>query len=835
MIIRKYEKFMLTFISRTIWFLLLCVSVAIAACCVFFLKMERELPDINELKNVEFETPMHIYSSDGKLMYVFGQIKREPIAIQDVPKMLINAFVSIEDQRFYEHSGFDAIGIIRAALEYAKTQKKKQGASTITQQVAKNFFLTRERTFERKIKELIISLKMERELTKDQIMELYLNKIALGHNAYGVVAAAKVYFGKNLKDLTLSEMAVLAGLPKAPSTYNPISHPEKARERRDLVLSKMLEYKYITKQEYNEAREEPVISSYHGPEIEFRSDYISEMARQRVIDRFGENVTTKGIRVYTTVNSEVQTLADEAVFKGIMEYDRRHGYRGAAKELWTSKETPWTEEQIQKYLKDLPTVNKLIPAVVNKVTEREIDVSMKNDHHGVIPWEGIKWAARFLTDRRTTGLPRSAREVAKPGQLIYVYTDEKGVLQLSQIPAVQSALVSLDPKNGAIRAMVGGFSFTQSKFNRAEQARRQPGSNIKPFIYSAAIEHGYTVSSIVMDVPIGSWSSGKSSKWHPKNSPNVYDGPITLREALAKSKNVVAVRLLRGTGLKNVVAHLEKLGYAVPKVYQNEPLALGTLEMTPLELARGYAVLANGGFLLHPYIIQRIEDDSGNLLYEANPVIACTTCDDHVLDPQAYSDGHGHRIAKQVLSHANTFLVAEMMHTGIYGGADRGLSGFNGTGWRTAKAMPNRKDFSGKTGTTNNSKDCWFSGFNADVVTSVWIGFDNHARSLGREAGATAAQPIWNYFMVPYMKNFPENPVYRPETVITHKVNRATGLFVGDGAGNARNEFFEIGTNPADHSAFTGGASNSYFNYDSGKQNSGGGSESGVPSASDLF
>ncbi len=823
---------MFTFIRRTFWFILLCISIATACGCVFFLKLERELPNIEELKNVDFETPMHIYSSDGKLMFVFGQIKREPISIKEIPQMLINAFVSIEDQRFYEHRGFDVIGIGRAAIEYARTHKKKQGASTITQQVAKNFFLTRERTFERKIKELIISLKIERELTKDQIMELYLNKIALGHNAYGVLAASKVYFGKTLNELTLGEMAVLAGLPKAPSTYNPISHPQKAKERRDLVLAKMLEYGYISKAQHDEAVSEPVISRYHGPEIEFRSDYISEMARQRVIDRFGEGVTTKGIRVFTTVNSEVQKLADEAVFKGIMEYDRRHGYRGPAKELWKNKEEPWTEEQIQKYLKGIPNVSKLMPAVVNKVTDRQIEISMKNDVHAIITWDGIKWAAKFLTDRRVTGTPHSAKEVAKAGQLIYVYNDEKGVMQLSQIPAVQSALISLDPQNGAIRAMVGGFSFTQSKFNRAEQAKRQPGSNIKPFIYSAAVEHGYTISSVVMDVPITSWETGRNLKWHPKNSPNVYDGPITLREALAKSKNVVAVRLLRGTGLKNVVAHLEKLGYDVPKQYQNDPLALGTLEMTPLELARGYAALSNGGFLLHPYIVQRIEDENGKVLYEANPVIACTTCEDHVLDPLSYSDGKGHRIAKQVLSHANTFIVAEMMHTGIYGGAERGLHGFNGTGWRTAKAMPGRKDFSGKTGTTNNSKDCWFSGFNGSAVTTVWIGFDNHARSLGRESGATAAQPIWNYFMVPYMKNSPINPVYKPDTIITHRVNRYTGLFVGDSAPNSRNEFFEIGTNPADRSAYTGGASNSYFNYNSPKSEE---NENAMPSASDLF
>lgn len=826
---------MFTLLRRIFWFTLLCISICIAVGCFYFLKIEQELPNIDELKSVEFETPMHIYSADGKLMYVFGQIKREPISIKEIPQQLINAFISIEDQRFYEHMGFDIVGIGRAAFEYLKTGLKKQGASTITQQVAKNFFLTRERTFKRKIKELIISLKMERELTKDQILELYLNKIALGHNSYGVVAAAKVYFGKNLNDLTLSEMAVLAGLPKAPSSYNPISHPDNALKRRNLVLSKMYEYKYITKEELDNALNEKIVSAYHGPEIEFRSDYISEMARQRVIEKFGEEVTTKGIKVYTTVNSEVQTLAEEAVFKGLTEYDRRHGYRGPVAELWNNaKEDPWSEDKIFDYLKHIPRISKLIPAVVISVEAKDAKILLKGNKEGILSWEGIKWARKFLTDRSVGASPKSPKDVLKSGQLIYVYSDEKNELQLSQIPAAQSALVSLDPQNGAIRALVGGFSFEQSKFNRAEQAKRQPGSNIKPFIYSAAIANGYTLSTIVMDVPITSWETGKHSKWQPKNSPNVYDGPITLREALAKSKNVVSVRLLRAVGIEGTVSHLERFGFPVPKIYHNAPLALGALDLTPLEVARGYATIANGGFLIHPFIVQRIEDDEGNIIYEANPVIACTACADHVDDGLVYSDGKGHKIAKQVITHANAFLVSELMHTGIYGGADRGLHWFNGTGWRSAKAMPNRHDLSGKTGTTNDSKDCWFSGINGNFATSVWIGFDNHARSLGRESGATAAQPIWNYFMVPYLKDKPENPVRKPSNVITRKVSQSSGLFVGDSTPGSRNEFFEENSDPADRSAYGSGKNSGYFNYGD-KSVSEGDIDDEIPSASDIF
>lgn len=828
---------MFKLLTRLFWALLLCISVGTMAGIIYVRSITSDLPDIDELKSVDFETPMHIYSSDGKLMYVFGQIKREPVSIKEIPQQLINAFISIEDQRFYEHMGFDIVGIARAGFEYLKTGKKKQGASTITQQVAKNFFLTRERTFTRKIKELVISLNMEQMLTKDQILELYLNKIALGHNSYGVVAAAKVYFGKKLEDLTISEMAILAGLPKAPSTYNPISHPENARKRRNVVLSKMLEYGYITREEYETARDEKIISSYHGPEIEFRADYISEMARQRVIERFGEGVTTKGIRVYTTVDSHVQNLAQEAVYKGLTEYDRRHGFRGPLEVLWNSPDdTPWSMEQITEHLKKVPTISKLIPAVVVAVGQKDAQVIVKGGKEETIPWDGIKWARKFLTDRSVGANPKSPRDVLKSGQLIYVVYDEHNALQLGQLPVAQSALVSLDPQNGAIRALVGGFSFYQSKFNRAEQARRQPGSNIKPFIYSAAIADGYTLSTVVMDEPITTWETGIHSKWQPKNSPNVYDGAITLREALAKSKNVVSVRLLRSVGLDNVVSHLERFGFPVPKIYHNAPLALGALDLTPMEVARGYATIANGGFLIHPYIVQRIEDDNGNVLYEANPVIACPTCEDHVDDGMVYSDGKGHKIARQVITHANAFLVSELMHSGIYGGADRGLQWFNGTGWRSAKAMPDRHDLSGKTGTTNDSKDCWFSGLNSDFATSVWIGFDNQARSLGRESGATAAQPIWNYFMVPYLKDKPQNPVHQPSTVVVRKVSRTSGLFVGDSTPGARNEFFAENTDPADRSDYGTGVNNGYFNYGDGDGNvSEGDKDDEIPSASDIF
>lgn len=819
---------MFTWYRRLFWFFVLLFAVGTAVGCYFLLEVEKELPNIEQLKNVEFETPMEIYSNDGKLMSVFGEIKRKPISISEVPQKLIQAVIAIEDQRFYTHKGFDPVGIMRAAFEFAKTGQKKQGASTITQQVAKNFFLTRERTFKRKLIELMISLKIEQELDKDQIMELYLNKIALGHNTYGVAAAAEIYFGKELKELTIGEMAVLAGLPKAPSTYNPISHPNNSKMRRNLVLQKMYEQQFITRDEYDKAVAEPIETKYHEIEIEFQSDYVAEMTRQRIIDNFGEKVSRQGIKVYTTVNSHDQALADMAVFKGLMDYDRRHGYRGPAAVLWDSKEKPWDDDKIKEHLDKQQTYSFLLPAVVLEVGNKEATVAIKGNKTGVIGWDGIKWAGKFLTDRRIGNPPKSAKDVLKPGHQIYVYTDENDVLRLAQIPAAQAALISLDSHNGAIKAVVGGFSFKQSKFNRAEQAKRQAGSNIKPFVYSAALNNGYTLSTLVLDAPISSWETGKKSGWSPKNSPNVYDGPITVREALAKSKNVVAVRLLRGTGLKKVVQHLDNFGLTVGKIYQNDPLALGSLDVTPLQIVRGYAAISNGGFLINPYIVDRIEDAQGNVLFKANPIIACPMCKDHVLDELSYSDGKGHRIAPQIISHANAFLVSEAMHTGIYGGADRGLRSFNGTGWRTAKLMPKRKDFSGKTGTSNDSRDCWFSGLNSNYVTTVWTGFDNQQRNLGREAGATVAQPIWNYFMVPFMSDKPESPVLKPHNVITRRVDKYSGLFVGEGAGNSRNEFFEINTDPAEKSVGT----HSYFNYEN--QSSEGGGKT-TPDVSDIF
>lgn len=831
---------MITLIRKLFWFGLFVASLLIATACLYYFEMEKEIPDVASLKHVELETPLQIYSKDGKLMAVFGKIKRKPVSIDSIPETLINAFIAIEDQRFYEHHGFDVRGILRAAVEFAKSGRKKQGASTITQQVAKNFFLTRERTFTRKIKELIISLRIERELTKREIMELYLNKIALGHNSYGVAAAAEVYFGKELKDLTISEMAVLAGLPKAPSSYNPISHPEQAKERRNLVLAKMLENSFITKEEYDAALDEPIISKFHGPELEFESEYIAEMARMRLIERFGEDITTKGIRVYTTVDSNVQKLADHAVFKGLMEYDQRHGWRGPAREIWSDGAAPWSTEEIDQYLLKINSHSELVPSVVTQVAEKTATARTKNGEDVQIPWEGMKWAAKYISERRIGYAPKKASDILKPGYVIYIYRDDKGAVKLGQMPAAESALISLDPETGAIRALVGGFSFKRSKFNRADQAKRQPGSNIKPFIYSAAFDNGYTLSTYVLDTPIVSW--GKNA-WSPKNSPNVYDGPISVRAALAKSKNVVSVRLLRGTGLQTVVEHLNKFGFNVPKRDQNDTLALGAIDLTPMQVVRGYAAIANGGFLINPYIVERIEDESGNVLYEANPIVACTTCRDHVLDQQAYATPDGRRIAPQIISHANSFIVSEAMHTGIYGGGDRGLGGVNGTGWRTARDMPKRHDLSGKTGTTNDSRDCWFSALNRGYVTTVWVGFDNHT-SLGRESGATAAQPIWNYFMVPYMSDSPENPVYRPGNIVTKKVSRHSGLFMSADAQGTRNEFFAEGTDPAEKNQL---AEEDYFNYgddeidpfldmgDAPKPKASGKKADALPDAGDIF
>lgn len=670
-----------------------------------------ELPDVDELKHVSFETPMKIYTNDGKLIGEFGEHKRIPVSIEDIPLRMQQAFLAIEDSRFYEHSGIDPIGILRAVVVAATSGGASQGASTITQQVARNFFLTRDKTLERKIKEVFIAWRIEQVLSKDEILELYLNKIALGHRSYGVVAAAQTYYGKTLEELSLAEIATIAGLPKAPSTLNPITSPQRAKDRRHLVLQRMLTLGYITPEEFDLADSAPSRAFFHSAPLEAYAPYVAEEARQAVIAKYGEDAYIKGLKVYTTVDSQYQQYAHDAIFENLTAYDVRHGYRGPLLNIFDStrglrgsaklatekngahananngvimaKRAELAEQYEAQGIKyDYPTlvseVDKLnlLAAQIAKVeqdfnNEKALDLIRKenkyqsidpalvvsvddenkqaivllpNGEQKALTWDGMSWARAFKTDRSQGNDPKYPSEFLQAGDLIFTYVKQvepkkkaknnepqvTEVLTLTQIPDVESALISLDPKSGAVRAMAGGFDFEKSKFNRTTQLLRQTGSSFKPFIYSSAIAYGIALNSVIPDEPIKTWDVGSRTWWQPRNSPNRFDGLMTLREGLAKSKNSIAIRTIRHVGVENAVEHLRKFNILVPKFQQSEAMALGSVEVTPLQLATAYSAFANGGYKITPYLIEKIEMENGEVLYQAHPKIADHSLPDNI-------------------------------------------------------------------------------------------------------------------------------------------------------------------------------------------------------------
>ncbi|MDW2013728.1 penicillin-binding protein 1A, partial [Vibrio sp. Vb0301] len=556
-------------------------------------------------KDVELQTPMQVFSQDGKLIAQFGEKRRIPVTYDEIPQDLIHALIATEDSRFYEHPGIDPIGITRAAVVVALSGSAKQGASTITQQLARNFFLSNEKKLMRKIKEIFIAIHIEQLLSKQEIMELYVNKIFLGYRSYGFGAAAQVYFGKSLNELSLSEIATLAGMPKAPSTMNPIYSLERATKRRNVVLMRMLDEKYITQEQFDEARNEPIIARYHSAEIEVSAPYVAELARAWAVKEYGEEKAyTSGLNIYMTVDSKLQDAANKAAVNNLMAYDERHGYRGAEKVLWKEGEAAWDAEQIEKHLKGQPTYGDLYPAVVTKVEGKTAQVVVKNNDAQTIPWTGMNWARKFLTDNRQGSTPKSAQEVLAAGEQIWVRelttTDEDGNTQsswkLSQVPSANTAFVAMNPENGGILSLVGGFNFVHSKFNRATMSVRQVGSSIKPFIYSAAIDKGLTLATLINDAPINKWDAGSGSAWRPKNSPPTYGGPTRLRIGLAQSKNVMAVRTLREVGLDETRQYLTRFGFDINEVPRSETIALGAGSLTPMKVAQGYSVFANGGY-----------------------------------------------------------------------------------------------------------------------------------------------------------------------------------------------------------------------------------------------
>ena len=807
----------------------------------FYYYVKPELPDVATLRDVELQTPMQVFSQDGKLISQFGEKRRNPVSYDEIPRHLVEALIATEDSRFYDHPGIDPIGITRAAIVVAMSGSAKQGASTITQQLARNFFLSNEKKIMRKIKEIFIAIHIEQLLSKEEIMELYVNKIFLGHRSYGFGAAARVYFGKDLPDLTLSEIATLAGMPKAPSTMNPIYSLERATNRRNVVLGRMLDEKYITQEEYDEARAEELVSKYHGAEIELSAPYVAEVARAWMVERYGEDAYTSGMKVYTTVDSTLQDAANRAAITNLLNYDERHGYRGAEKVLWQTKQAAWEQEQIVKHLRSQPTYGDLTPAVVTKLDAQSAHVWVKNQGEGVIEWQGMNWARKFLTDDRQGPAPSNAKEILAVGEQIWVRseaisgkeatTEESEEAteianaaptnwRLSQVPNANTAFVAMNPDNGAVLSMVGGFNFVHNKFNRATQSIRQVGSGIKPFIYSAAIDKGLTLASLINDAPINQWDKSQGTAWRPKNSPPTYVGPTRLRIGLAQSKNVMAVRVLREVGLDDTRNYLTRFGFDIDEVPRSETIALGAGSLTPMKVAQGYSVFANGGYYVEPFYISRVESPFGDVEFEASPKVVChqdceTTLEtDPIADEFAEQDVDAEtQYAPQVISEQNAFLVREMLYSNIWGGGNwREGTGWNGTGWR---AQPlKRRDIGGKTGTTNDSKDTWYSGYGPGIVATVWVGFDNHNRNLGRtknnsnlgknqitgaEAGAKTAQPAWVDFMGLALKDVPAQRKDIPEDIVRVRIDRDTGLLTNKSDGSSMFEYFVKGTEPTEY------------------------------------
>ncbi len=791
--------------------MIICALLALITLLSLYYYVKSDIPSVQVLKNVQLQTPMQVFTKDGLLINQFGEKRRIPVTIDQIPEPLLHAFLATEDNRFYDHIGIDPIGIVRSALVLISTGEKKQGASTITMQLARNFFLTREKAYIRKVKEIFIAIHIENLLSKDEIFELYLNKIELGNRAFGIGAAAQVYYGKELKELTLAQMAMIAGLPKAPSALNPIRNPERAKARRNVVLGRMLDEKYISKAQYNEAINQPITAYFHGAEIDLYAPYISEMVRAEMVSRYGiDKAYNSGYKVFTSVESHVQQAAQTALVNNLHAYDMRHGFRGPEAILWDPQTEPApSEPKLLNILKEVNELGPLKTAAVLNVYDKSAEVILKSGERTTLTWDNLKWARKFITRYRQSFAPKTASDILSPGMQIWLRKNDDNSYILSQIPEAASAIVSLDPLDGRIKAIVGGYSFEQSQYNRAVQAKRQVGSNIKPFIYSAALEKGYTLASILNDAPINQWDKSQGVAWRPKNSPAIYNGPIRIRRALAQSKNVISVRLLRGVGLQRTADHLLKFGFADEDINRSESLALGSASITPLELARGMSAFANGGHLIEPYFISQIQDAMGNTLFKTNPTIIC---DDETPAPKAsvLNEQVVPNCAPQIISKQNAFLIASAMNSAIWGGGSWShKTGWSGTGWR-AQALK-RRDLSGKTGTTNDSVDTWFSGFNRDVMTSVWVGFDNPGNTLGRstynnnlasgqisgaESGAKTAQPAWVDFMRVALDGKPAAPIEPPEGLVSIRIDLETGLLSHKNDYTSRFEYFEKGTAP---------------------------------------
>ena len=766
------------------------VSIAVVVLAIVAAALLPTLPPIHELSDPQLKVPLRVYTADGHLIAEFGEEKRIPIKIESVPDPLIQAILAAEDHSFFQHHGVDFFGIARAAYHNFRTNTAGQGASTITMQVARNYFLTPEKTLGRKFKEMLLAFKIERELTKQEILELYINKIFLGHRAYGFAAAAQIYFGNSLDKLTLPEMAMLAGLPKAPSRDNPLTNPESALERRNYVLRHMHQLGYVDAPTLEKALATPLTASKHALKFDMEAPYVGEMVRQYMYQTYDEKTYAEGFHVYTPLDSKHQRAANLALRKGIVEYDRRHGYRGPAGHI-TLRDSA-DESKLDDVLKDYRASGELVPGIVTQVEDRTAVVYTQDGASVTLDWTGIAWARAYI-DENTVGLaPAAAIDVLRPGNIVYVEPIASGDesaperasgWRLAQTPNVAGAIVSLRARDGAVLALAGGFDFYQSSFNRVTQAERQPGSSLKPFIFTAALEKGFTPASTISGAPIVIDDAVLEDEWRPEDYSKKFFGPTRLRRALALSLNLVSVRLLRATGPAYTADYMARFGFDPQALPRNLSLALGTASATPMQMVRAFAVYANGGYAVEPYFIARVEDARGKILEQTHPPIACIECGGWEPSARALPTGAGNvaptpPAAPRVLSPEINFLMTSMMQDVIR----------DGTGG-AAKVLA-RRDLAGKTGTTNEYRDAWFSGFNSEVVATAWVGFDQPA-SLGRgETGGRAALPIWIDYMRAALAGTPERTVFPPDSITKSYINADTGQLTSATDPQAIEEYF---------------------------------------------
>jgi len=768
------------------------LASAVVILTLIALVLTPTLPALDDLSGAQLKVPLRVYTADGELLAEFGEEKRIPVKIEEVPDMLIKAVLAAEDRSFFYHHGVDFVGILRAALHNLRTQSTSQGASTITMQVARNFFLSPEKTYTRKIKEVLLAFKIERELSKQQILELYFNKIFLGHRSYGFAAAAQTYYGKNLQQLVLPEMAMLAGLPKAPSRDNPLTNPENATERRNTILKQMLNLNFIDEAAYAEAVNAPLAAARHNLNSDTVAPYVAELVRQYMIQTYDEKTYAGGFHVYTTLNARHQQAAVRALRTGLLEYDRRHGYRGPAGQVTIRGEPD--PVQLDDALKDYRVVGNLLPGVVLQVGEKNAQVYTQDGATVELGWGGLSWARRYIDENTLGNALKNAADVVKPGDIIYLEAvedpqqlPETGPWRLAQAPEVAGALVALRPADGAVLALTGGFDFYQSSFNRVTQAERQPGSSIKPFIFSAALDKGFTAASTVSGAPIVMDGESPEEEWRPEDYSKKFFGPTRLRKALAQSLNLVSVRLLRALGVSYTVEYMERFGFDPAKLPRNLSLALGTASATPMQMVNAFTVFANGGYRVTPYFISRVEDANHIVLEQAKPALICRECEAQGNPPTAATTGTAADkdqpvYAPRVLSPETSFLMASMMQDVIRAGTGRGA------------LVLGRKDLAGKTGTTNDYRDAWFSGFNSEVAATAWVGFDQPV-SLGRgETGGRTALPVWIDFMREALAGVPEKPLPVPETMVRITINSETGKPTTPDDPEAMEEYFVEGT-----------------------------------------